>query len=64
MTIVAVLIGFNGCLLPGAVAEASQCIQHDDMNDIYPHYDMCDMIVSASPLYFWTITARLKAFLE
>ena len=34
------------------------------MQKIYPLFAACDTLVMASPLYFWTITARLKAFVE
>lgn len=34
------------------------------MQDIYSLFAECDTLVIASPLYFWTITARLKSFIE
>lgn len=34
------------------------------MTEIYPLYEACDMVVLASPLYFWTLSARIKAFIE
>lgn len=54
----------NGCLGCNACRYEKPCIQKDDMQEIYPLYDTCDMVVMASPLYFWTITAKLKAFIE
>ena len=53
--------GCNGC---NACRWGKLCVQKDDMQAIYPLYNACDMVVLASPLYFWTISARLKAFLE
>lgn len=41
-----------------------KCAVKDGMQDLYPLFATCDTIVMASPLYFWTITARLKAFIE
>lgn len=41
-----------------------QCAVKDDMQKLYPLFAECDTLVMASPLYFWTITARLKAFVE
>lgn len=41
-----------------------QCAIKDGMQDIYPLFAECDTLVMASPLYFWTITARLKDFIE
>lgn len=53
--------GCNGC---DACRWGKPCVQKDDMQEIYPHIQKCDMVVLASPLYFWTISARTKAFLE
>lgn len=43
---------------------AHKCAVRDGMQDVYPLFAECDTVVMASPLYFWTITARLKAFIE
>ena len=40
------------------------CIQKDSFNSIVPKIENADLIVLASPLYFWTISSRLKAFIE
>ena len=40
------------------------CIQQDDMQQIYPHLADCDMIVFASAVYYWTLTAQLQAALH
>ena len=53
--------GCNGC---EACRTLKRCTQKDDMESIYPLIHAADTIVLASPLYFWTISARLKAFLE
>ncbi len=50
--------GCNACLSKG------KCIVKDDMNDIYTDYNYCDMIVLASPLYYWTISGILKTFID
>lgn len=38
----------------------SPCVQKDDMDKIYPVYKEADIVVLASPLYFWTISGQLK----
>lgn len=43
---------------------AHQCAVRDGMQDIYPLFAECDTVVMASPLYFWTITAQLKSFID
>ncbi len=36
------------------------CVQKDDMDSIYMAFRRADVIVFASPVYFWTITGTLK----
>lgn len=56
------LEGCRGC---GACQRnGNRCVIQDGMQDIYPLFAVCDTMVMASPLYFWTITARLKSFIE
>jgi multimeric flavodoxin WrbA len=38
----------------------SPCIQKDDMDKIYPAYNEADIVVLASPLYYWQISGQLK----
>ncbi|MCD8232237.1 MAG: flavodoxin family protein [Clostridiales bacterium] len=49
----------KGCLHAGRDAH-SPCSQKDDMDQIYSVFADCDVVVFASPLYFWTITGTLK----
>ena len=41
-----------------------KCVQKDDMVQIYEHLADCDMIVFASAVYYWTLTAQLQAALH
>lgn len=36
------------------------CVQDDDMQQIYPIYEEADILVLASPMYYWSVTAQLK----
>lgn len=54
----------NGCLGCNACRFGKPCIQKDDFNSLVPGIKEADMIVFASPLYFWTISSELKAFIE
>ena len=36
------------------------CVQKDDMQQIYPVYKAADVVVLASPLYYWFISGWLK----
>ena len=38
-----------------------QCIQKDDMEKVYPAFADCDMIVFASPIYYFGMTAQITA---
>ena len=40
--------------------EACPCVQKDDMAKIYPAYREADVVVLASPLYYWFISGQLK----
>ncbi|MBQ8507949.1 MAG: flavodoxin family protein [Clostridia bacterium] len=48
-----------GCCKGGKDPE-SPCVQKDDMDKIYPSYREADVVVLASPLYYWTISGQLK----
>ena len=41
-----------------------QCVIKDDMQVIYPLFEESDVLVLASPLYFWSISGRLKSFID
>ena len=49
----------KGCLRAGRDSK-SPCSQKDDMEQIYAAFADCDVVVFASPVYFWTITGPLK----
>jgi Multimeric flavodoxin WrbA len=51
----------NGC---NACQHGNPCVVQDDMQTLYPLFNKCDVLVLASPLYFWTVSSRTKAFVE
>lgn len=51
--------GCKGCFCGGKKTD-SPCVQKDDMEKIYPVYKEADIVVLASPLYYWTISGQLK----
>ncbi len=53
-------IGCNSCFS----RENHQCFQKDDMALIYEKLMDADMIVAASPVYFYGISAQLKAIVD
>ena len=49
----------KGCLRAGRNSK-SPCSQKDDMDQIYAEFEEADVVVFASPVFFWTITGTLK----
>lgn len=54
----------KGCLGCNACRYGKPCVQKDAFNDLVPKIKNADLIVFASPLYFWTLSSSLKAFIE
>ena len=41
-----------------------QCVQKDDMQILYPEFLSADMVVFASPIYYFTLSAQLQAVIH
>ena len=54
----------KGCLGCNACRYGKPCVQRDAFNGLVPKIKAADCIVFASPLYFWTLSARIEAFIE
>lgn len=54
----------NGCLGCNACRFGKPCVQKDGFNALAPKIRAADLLVFASPLYFWTLSSKLKAFIE
>lgn len=55
-------MNIHGCLgcCSGGKDSAHPCVQRDDMEKIYPAYQEADVVVLASPMYYWGISGQLK----
>ncbi|WP_294409948.1 flavodoxin family protein [uncultured Ruminococcus sp.] len=53
-------IGCNSCF----TREGNQCFQDDDMVQIYEKLRNADVVVIASPVYFYGISAQLKSIVD
>lgn len=53
-------IGCNSCF----TREGNKCFQNDDMLQIYEKLKNADIVVIASPVYFYGISAQLKAIVD
>lgn len=51
--------GCKGCWQGGKNPD-HPCVQRDDMDKIYPVYRQADVVVLASPLYYWTLSGQLR----
>ena len=60
-----ILDNIQGCIgCQSCQRNGHRCVIHDSMEDIYPLFKEADTIVLASPLYFWSISGRLKSFID
>lgn len=50
----------DACRKPGNPG----CVQKDDMQDLYPKVEAADALVLATPVYWFTMSAQLKLFLD
>jgi len=52
----------HGCLgcCKGGKDPAHPCVQRDGMDQIYPTYQEAEVVVLASPMYYWGLSGQLK----
>jgi multimeric flavodoxin WrbA len=55
--------GCRGCF-GGHSAKDCPCIQKDDMAKVYPAVRDADVVVLASPLYYWDVSGQLKTAID
>lgn len=55
--------GCKGCF-GGRSGRECPCVQRDDMDRIYPAVRACDVLVLASPLYYWTMSGQLRTAVD
>lgn len=55
--------GCKGCF-GGRSGQAYPCVQRDDMEKIYPAVRDCDVLVLASPLYYWNLSGQLRTAMD
>ena len=53
-------IGCNSCFS----REGNKCFQNDDMTAIYEKLSKADILIIASPVYFYGISSQLKAIID
>lgn len=55
--------GCKGCF-GGHSSRECPCVQKDDMNTIYPAVKECDVIVLATPLYYWNMSGQIRTAID
>ena len=55
--------GCKGCF-GGHSDRACPCVQKDDMDQIYPAVRECDVVVLATPLYYWNMSGQLRTAVD
>ena len=55
--------GCKGCF-GGHSSRECPCVQKDDMGRIYPAVRTCDVVVLASPLYYWNLSGQLRTAVD
>jgi multimeric flavodoxin WrbA len=54
----------SGCLECGGCDETGICVVADDMEEVYPLLEDAEIIFLASPVFFYGVTAQLKALID
>lgn len=52
------------CRACDACRETAKCVQRDDMQRLYQDVLEADVLVLSSPIYWWGVSAQLKAFID
>jgi len=53
-----------GCLECGGCDKTGKCVVKDDMQDVYPLLESADIIFLASPIFFYGVSAQVKAIID
>lgn len=53
-----------GCRECGGCNETGRCVWNDGMQEVYPLLEEADVIVLASPIFFYSFPSQLKALID
>ena len=54
----------SGCLECGGCDETGACVVKDDMQSVYPLVEEAGIVFLASPIFFYGLTAQVKALVD
>jgi multimeric flavodoxin WrbA len=55
---------FSPCISCGACYKTGVCIQKDEMQDLYEKITASDVLIFASPIYFYSVSAWAKSVID
>ncbi len=55
---------YSGCIDCRSCHQTGECILKDDITPLYRDYDKADILIAASPIYFLSVSAQLKAVID
>lgn len=54
----------SGCIECGGCDKTGKCVVDDDMQSVYPLWEEADVLFLASPIFFYGVTAQVKALID
>ncbi|UCF56213.1 MAG: flavodoxin family protein [Deltaproteobacteria bacterium] len=54
----------SGCIECGGCDKTGKCVVDDDMQSVYPLLEEAGVIFLASPIFFYSVTAQVKALID
>ena len=57
-------ININGCIECGGCEKIGKCVVNDDMQSIYPKLVQAEVIVLATPIFFYGFASQVKALVD
>jgi multimeric flavodoxin WrbA len=64
LTVYARKLKMRGCIECGGCDKTGKCVVKDDMQTVYPLLEEADAIILASPIFFYGLTAQVKAVID
>jgi multimeric flavodoxin WrbA len=63
-TVYARKLEMSGCIECGGCDKTGKCVVKDEMQTVYPFLEEADVIILASPIFFYGLTAQVKAVVD
>jgi len=57
-------LNIEGCLECGGCDDTGVCVVADDMDSVYPQLLESEVIILASPIFFYSVTSQVKALID